>query len=87
MPTFEVTVARDEDLLERLEAEKAKHPEYDCYQPPSFQERTADTKTAIQDYRVDESKIVEEVEEPTTCEKRKLLGGTCGRELPCRYHK
>lgn len=87
MPTFEVTVARDEDLLERLEAEKAKHPEYDCYQPPSFQERTADTKTAIQDYRVDENHIEEVAVEVTTCEAKKILGGVCGRELPCRYHK
>ena len=28
----------------------------------------------------------EPVVEPDSCTQRKLLGGVCGRDLPCRYH-
>ena len=87
MPSFEVTGLRDQDIMELLKAEKAKHPERNCYQPPSFLD-TAGTITAVQAYRLVEGYVEEEVAvEATTCSAKKNLGGTCGRKLPCRYHK
>ena len=88
MPTFEVTAQRGEDIWELLEAEKAKHADHVYRYPPEFYE-TGSATTAIQTYQVvaTEESIEEVAVEATTCEAKKILGGVCGRDLPCRYHK
>ena len=89
MPTLEVTAYDDQDIWELLEAEKAKYPEYAYPHAPEF--RTGSNQvTAILSCKVNPDYLAEEpaVEQAVaTCGARKLLGGICGRDLPCRYHK
>ena len=102
MPNLEVTIQSEgrtgrplyDAVREELETQKAEHPEWSFDREPEFRDGGGQI-TAIQPYKIasgyvapaPEPEVEEVAVEATTCERRKLLGGICGRDLPCRYHK
>ena len=87
MPTLEVTAQMGEDIMALVAETKASHPEYLYPNDPEFRTEGYITTAILYCTVNDDYAEPEEVEEPTTCSAKKLLGGTCGRDLPCRYHK
>lgn len=87
MATLEVNAARDEDIWAHIEGAKANHPEYLYPTDPEFRTEADQSVTAVLSCKDNPDYEVPVEEVSTTCEAKKLLGGICGRELPCRYHK